>query len=417
MASTDGSQPTPAQGELTPVAELALRSITHMHADPDPYPALRELRELSGVHRIREHTFVVYRHAEAVRVLRSPHACKRDLAGRLPFIDESEGRRSFMLHQDPPDHTRLRRLVARAFTPRALASLDDRIRTLVDGLLDRVAEQGHMDLIADLALPVPCIVICEILGVPAADRHRFTEWTSDATYSLLGNAAPAELKERARRASSALNEYFTALIAERSKKLGDDMLSSMIRMSEDGDRLSSLELLHQSIGLLVAGFETTVGLIGNGMRTLLMNPEQLGRLEADPERMESAVEECLRFEPPIFAVVRVMHEVIELGTERLPAGSLVAVHAAAANRDPRVFADPERFDIERMPGEHLSFGGGSHYCLGAHLARMEARITLSTLLHRFALLKLESEQPVWGRSLFRVLESLPIRFAPRHRER
>jgi pimeloyl-[acyl-carrier protein] synthase len=366
------------------------------------------------VHRVGEKAFAVYRHAEAVRVLRSPHACKRDLAGALPFIDEAEGRRSFMLHQDPPDHTRLRRLVARAFTPRALASLDRRIQTLVDDLLDRVAEQGQMDLIADLALPVPCIVICEILGVPAADRHRFTEWTSDSTYSLLGNAAPADLKERARRASSALNEYFTALIAERSHNLGEDMLSSMIRTAEDGDRLSSLELLHQSIGLLVAGFETTVGLIGNGMRTLLLHPEQLSRLEADPERTESAVEECLRFEPPIFAVVRVMHEALDLGTEQLPAGALVAVHAAAANRDPRAFPDPGRFDIERTPNEHLSFGGGSHYCLGAHLARMEARITLSSLLQRFTLFKLESEEAAWGRSLFRVLESLPIRFAPRH---
>jgi cytochrome P450 len=270
-----------------------------------------------------------------------------------------------------------------------------------------------MDLIADLALPVPCIVICEILGVPAADRLRFTEWTSDATYSLLGSTAPPELQERARRAGSALNEYFSSLIAERSRNLGDDMLSTMIRTAEDGDRLSSLELLHQSIGLLVAGFETTVGLIGNGVRALLLHPEQMARLEADPDLIELAVEECLRFEPPIFAVIRALHEPVELDGQQITPGTLLILHLASANRDPRVFADPDRFDVGRSPNDHVSFGGGSHVCLGAHLARIEARLTLSALLRRFGTLKLESEQPVWGRSLFRVLESLPIQFSSR----
>jgi cytochrome P450 len=315
-----------------------------------------------------------------------------------------------MLQQDPPSHTRLRRLVSRAFTPRAVQSIRGDLRRIVDECLDRVQGKGGMDVIADLALPVPSTLICEMLGVPVADRERFTVWTAEATYGLAAAISPPEVVARARTAGEALAAYFDTLIAERRSKLSNDLLSTLIRAEEEGDRLSPSELISQAIGLLIAGFETTIGLIGNGVRALLLHPDELVKLRAQPQLIASAVDECLRFDGPIALTVRVLHADAEFGGKTIPKNASVWAMLSAANRDPEVFPDPDRFDIERRENHHVAFGGGAHFCLGSHLAHLEAEIAIGSLVQRFPRLKLESETVEWGRSLFRVPASLPISF-------
>ena len=377
----------------------------------DPYPALHRLRELDPVNVTPIGIWRLTRYADVNRLLHDVPAGVRTTDGILPGVDESlNGQREFMLQQDPPTHTRLRRLVSHAFTPRAINALRATIQRVVDDCLDRVAPRGEMDVIADLALPVPATVICEMMGVPIADRDRFTVWTSQATFGLAAPILPPEVLEQARAAGMALADYFQGLIAERRTRLGDDLLSTLIRAEEAGDRLSPSELLSQSIGLLIAGFETTIGLIGNGVRALIRHPAELAKLRARPELAASAVDECLRFEGPIVLTARILHADAEFGGTTIPKDAMVWGMLAAANRDPAAFPDPDRFDIERKPNDHLAFGGGPHYCIGAFLAKTEGQLAIGSLVQRFHDLALESEVVEWGPSLFRVPGRLPIRF-------
>jgi cytochrome P450 len=270
-----------------------------------------------------------------------------------------------------------------------------------------------MDVIADLALPVPATVICEMLGVPVADHDRFAVWTAQATHGLAAPIAPPEVLARARAAGEALAAYFEALITERRVRLSDDILSDLIRAEEEGDRVSGAEMISQAIGLLIAGFETTIGLIGNGVRALLSHPAELAKLRTRPDLIASAVDECLRFDGPIVLTERVLHEEAEFGGKRIPENAVVWAMLAAADRDPEVFPDPDRFDIERTPNEHLAFGGGTHFCLGSHLAHLEAQVAIGALIGRLRALELECERVEWGPSLFRVPGRLPVRFASR----
>jgi cytochrome P450 len=274
-----------------------------------------------------------------------------------------------------------------------------------------------MDLVADLALPVPATLICELLGIPAGDQGRFTQWTADATHGLLTlrGLGDEEMQVRVDEAGMSLVAYFTDLIEERRGNPGDDLLSVLISAEEAGEKLSPLELMSQSIGLLIAGFETTIGLIGNGLTTLIRHPDELEKLRADPGLIVSAVEECLRYSGPILATVRVLHEDAQFGDYVIPVDTEVVALLAAGNRDPEHFDDPERFDVTRYTEgknatPHLSFGGGAHLCLGAHLARLETQIAIGTLVRRFEDLTLLSEKTEWGRSLFRVPGRIPVRF-------
>ncbi len=377
----------------------------------DPFPGLARLREIAPVHRTPVGIWRLTRYDDCLRLLRGVKCGVRTTDGLLPGVDESglDGQRRFMLQQDPPNHTRLRKLVSRAFTPRAVAALGPRTEKVVADCLDRIEAKGSCELIGDLALPVPSTVICEMMGVPAEDRERFTVWTAQATHGLAALMAPPEVLETARQAGAHLGEYFEGLIEERRRNLGDDILSGLIRAEAEGDRLSHDELLSQSIGLLIAGFETTIGLIGNGVRQLLLHPEELARLQADPELIDAAVEECLRFDGPIVLTVRILHEEARFGDATLPRDAMVFAMLAAANRDPEHFPDPDRFDVTRAPNPHIAFGGGAHLCLGAHLARMEARLAIGGLVRRFPELALESDHVEWGPSLFRVPGALPIR--------
>jgi hypothetical protein len=377
----------------------------------DPYPALRHLREHHPVDLTPVGIWRVTRYADVTRLLYDVPTGVRTTDGQLPGVDESlEGPRNFMLQQDPPTHTRLRKLVSSAFTPRAIKALKPRIQAIADECLDKVAARGRMDVIADLALPVPSMMICEMLGVPAGDRERFTVWTAKTTHALASRFLPPEMLAETQAAAMSLANYFQELIDRRRGNLGDDLLSTLMRAEEAGDRLSPLELLSQAIGLLIAGFETTIGLIGNGVRALIRHPDQLARLRANPELIESAVEECLRFDGPIILTSRVLHADVEFGGTVIPKNAQVFGVLAAANRDPAVFTDPEGFDVARQPNEHLAFGGGPHFCLGAYLARIEAQAAIGSLVRRFDDLALVEPTIEWGLSLFRVPARLPITF-------
>ena len=377
----------------------------------DPYPSLARLRALDPVNEMPVGIWRLTRYADVNRLLHDVPAGVRTTDGVLPGVDESlTGQRLFMLQQDPPTHTRLRRLVSSAFTPRAIAALRPQIQRIVDGCLARVAARGAMDVIADLALPVPATVICEMLGVPVADRDRFTVWTSKATLGLASQFLPPETLVEVQAAGMSLAAYFDELIAGRRGHLSDDLLSALIRAEEAGDRLAPPELLSQAIGLLIAGFETTIGLIGNGVRALIRHPAELAKLRARPELAASATDECLRFDGPIILTPRVLHADVEFGRKTLPKDTKVWGMLAAADRDPAVFPEPDRFDIERRPNDHLAFGGGPHFCLGAHLAKLEGEIAIAGLVTRFADLRLVSETVEWGASLFRVPGNLPITF-------
>lgn len=254
-----------------------------------------------------------------------------------------------MLFRDPPDHTRLRALVNRAFTPRVIENLRSRIQQIVEQLLDRAQDAGAMDVIADLAYPLPVTVICDMLGVPPGDRDRIRQWSADVARSLdaIGLPADPEIVERGRSARHALGDYFRGLIPERRKRPQADLLSLLIAAEEQGDRLSEGELLAMCILLFIAGHETTVNLIGNGMLALLRHPEQLTRLRSEPALIQSAVEELLRYDSPVQRTARMTTVGVELGGRKIDEGSMVVAAIGAANRDPAHFADPDRLDISR----------------------------------------------------------------------
>lgn len=377
----------------------------------DPYPMLAHLRATSPIHLTPADIWRVTRYADVDRLLHDSPVGVRTTDGALPGVDESlTGPREFMLQRDPPAHTRLRRLVSRAFTPRAINALQANIERIVGECLDRVAAQGEMDVVADLALPVPSTVICEMMGVPVADRDRFTVWTAQATHALASSFLTPEQLADTQAAAMSLAMYFQDLIAVRREHLGDDILSGLIRAEESGDQLSPTELLSQAIGLLIAGFETTIGLIANGTRALVRHPDQLALLRARPELIKSAVEECLRYDGPIVLTGRVAHEDLVFGDVVIPKNARIWAMLASANHDPEVFANPERLDITRDPNPHLAFGGGEHFCLGAYLARLEAQLAIGALVQRFTDLSLPEASVTWGPSLFRVPGRLPLRF-------
>lgn len=412
MESASASSPTLAPPE--PSREVSWHGVGATLRDlpelDDPYPLLHALRRVAPVNPTPLGVVRLSRHADCVRLLREVKTGVRRRDGTQPRLAPGSQPSEFMLEQDPPNHTRLRKLVSKAFTPRAVEAWRPRARALAGELVGEALAAGEVDLIAGLALPVPSTLICEMLGVPVADRDRFTGWTADATHGLLGALASPETQQRALSAGVALAGYFEALIAERRGRLGDDLLSELIRAEEEGDRLSPNELLIQAIGLLIAGFETTIGLIGNGAVAFARHPEEAAKLRARPELVPNAIEECLRFDGPIGLTIRILHEPASFGGIALAPDTECWAMLWAANRDPERFPDPDRFDVERANArEHLAFGGGAHLCLGAHLARMEAQEALGALVARAPNLELACDAIEWGPSLFRVPGRLPMR--------
>ncbi len=362
--------------------------------------------------------WVLTRYADVVTVLRSPAASSDRAGTMLRFAPPAmrplfEARSNSMINCDAPKHNRLRLLVNKAFTARAVEAMTGNIQRLVDGFLDAVQSRGRMDVIADLAYPLPVTVIAEMLGVPAEDRGQFKHWSDQLAALAAGNPADLGVGDyyRIARSYRELAAYLAGIVARRRIEPHHDLLSALVQAEEAGDRLSEGELYANATLLLVAGHETTTNLIGNGTLALLRHPDQWQRLKADPSLVPQAVEELLRYDSPVQLTTRILKEDLEIGSKRLRAGQIVLLVLGAANRDPEQFADPDRLDVGRTDVKHLSFGLGSHYCLGAPLARLEARIVFETLLRRMPELRLEDEDPQFRDNFnLRGLVKLPVTF-------
>ena len=383
----------------------------------DPYPFYHRLRREDPVHRHPLGFYALTRYDDVALLLRDGRFGKGGyqtlLAARFEGGEEETGAAASMLFTDPPDHTRLRALVSKAFTPRVVETMRPHVQALVDGFLDRVAAGGGMDLIADLAYPLPVTVISELLGVPREETERIKQWSLDLARGLDAIAMPVEPEVivRARAASRAIRRHFQGLIARRRREPRADLLSALIAVEEAGDRLTEGELLATCVLLYVAGHETTVNLIGNGLLALLRHPAQWERLVAEPSAVPAAVEELLRYDGPVHRVGRIPDADVELGGRVIPAGSLVVALLGAANRDPAHFPEPDRLDVGRHPERHLAFGRGIHSCLGAPLARLEAQVALGSLLTRWPRLALATGTLEWrAGATLRGLAALPVRF-------
>jgi cytochrome P450 len=383
----------------------------------NPYPYYQRLRETAPMHLTPLGFYVASRHADIATVLRDKRFGK-DFAGRMsrrhgPAILEEPVYRSmrhWMLQQDPPDHTRLRGLVVRAFTARRVEDMRPRIQEIVDGIIDRVEARGRMDLIADFAFRLPVTVICDMLGIPAEDRELF--FTSSRTGGRLLDPVPLSRAEIEQHNGSnlAAAEYFHRLFELRRREPGEDLTTQLVHAEEHGSKLSNEELTANVILLFGAGHETTVNLIGNGLLALHRNPDQLKLLREDPSLTAGAVEELLRYDSSVQVTGRTtLENVDEIGGIALAKGQSVICLLGSANRDPAVYADPDRLDITRADVRPLSFGGGIHYCLGAQLARIEGEIAIATLLRRLPRLQLDDpEHPDWRQTfVLRGLNALP----------
>jgi len=381
----------------------------------DPYPTYQRLREADPVHHSPLGFWVLTRYEDVVACLRDPRFAKEAIAAfvaaRLGVAPLGIG--LSMLDRDPPDHTRLRGLVSKAFTPRVVEGLRPHIQQIVDGLLDRVEAKGAMDLIEDFAYPLPVIVICEMMGVPVADQERFKGWGLDIARGLDSLLLPpdSDVATRSIAARTALAAYFRELIAERRASPRADLLTGLIAAEEAGDTLSENELLATCILILVAGHETTVNLIGNGSLALLRHPDELRRLRENPGLIGTAVEELLRFDGPVQRTARIPSEDVVVGGHTIAKGEMVMPFIGAADRDPAQFSEPDRLDITRADNRHIAFGWGIHFCLGAPLARLEGQIAINTLVRRLPKLGLATERPEYRQSLtLRGLTTLPVHF-------
>src|ERR1700686_1702888 len=376
----------------------------------DPYPSYQRLRTTDPMHVTSFGAFVASRHAEASLVLRDKRFGK-DYVERTkrrygPQIMEEPIFRSmshWMLQQDPPDHTRLRGLVVKAFTARRVEDMRPRIQQVVDQTLDRIVSQGHMDLIEDFAFRLPVTIICDMLGIPEEHREVFYNSSRDGGRILDPvPMSPAEIAQG--NASNAMAQmYFQQLFELRRKNPGDDLTTQLVQAEEDGSKPPNEELTANIILLFGAGHETTVNLIGNGLLALHRNPDQLALLKANPELINNAIEEFLRYDSSVQLTGRVaLEDIEELGGRKIPKGESVLCLLGSANRAPAVYPDrPDSLDITRPNVRPLSFGGGIHHCLGAQLARIEAEVAISTLLRRLPDLRLDdAENPEWRPTFF-----------------
>eukprot|EP00439_Symbiodinium_sp_Y106_P087671 s1_g207.t1 len=379
----------------------------------DPYPAMNRLRENDPVNLTPVGTWRISRYADVADVFRNAPTSMTLPDGSSPNMDDQDNRgsfREFMLNKDGPDHIRLRRLVLGAFTPRALKNIENQIELIVSEALDKALKEGGMEVVEDLALRVPSRMICRIMGLPEEDIDLFTEWTAMRTNAFFARFLPEEVVVGARKAGEDMADYFEDMIKKRRAQPTDDLLSNLIQSEEDGDRLGDVELAVQAIGLLTAGFETTIGLIGNGTRAFIENPDQSRLLKEQPDLAANAVEECLRFDTPVLFNWRVLTEEYQVGDTLLPNNSVLWMMLGSANHDPLQFDNPDVFDIQRKDVGHISFGGGAHTCLGNQLARMEARNAFRSFCERMPQAKICYDEFQWSDSFFRVMGKMPIEF-------
>ncbi len=395
----------------------------------NPYPSYHQLRSEDPVHWNEGlQAWDLTRYADVLEALRDRRLSADRMvvySGRIPEPMQERMApiirifSNMMLMSDPPSHTRLRSLANKAFTPRVVEGMRFHIQAVVDQLLDDVVPAGRMDVISDLAYPLPATVIAEMLGVAPKDRDQFKEWTDDLAAFLGGIRNIAEIVEVAQRSTLEMIDYLKGIVRECRQNPRDDLISALVAVEEQGDVFSEEELFSMFVLLQIGGHETTTNLIGNGLLALLQNPEEMQKLKDNHSLMTTAVEEFLRYHSPIQSTSRIAMEDLEIGGKRVSKGQRVATYIGAANRDPAQFPDPDRLDITRQENRHLAFAFGPHFCLGAALARLEGEIAVSTVLRRVDQIKLEppfsSEGPLedfpWGANLvFHGLESLPVVF-------
>jgi cytochrome P450 len=376
----------------------------------DPYPLFDILRANAPVFYWEEWgIWFLTRYEDCNNLLRDNRLGRGEM---LSFPDAEkalwEMMSEWMLTQNPPDHTRLRGLVHKAFTPRIVEQMRENIQVITNGLLDKVQANGRMDLIADLAYPLPVTVIARMFDVPEQDYALFHGW-SNALGRTLDYTDDSTIYENGAKAAEEFIAYLQELVAERRANPGKDLLSALIQAREAGDSLTESELYATCTLLLTAGHETTINLIGNGTLALLRNPEQLAQLRENPGLMKTAVEELLRYDSPVQATGRVVYEDVEVGGLTLKPRAQVNFMLGAANHDPARFDNPHQLDLSRQPNPHLAFGSGIHYCLGAPLARLEGQIAFATLLERMPDLRLEIDEPKYRDNfILRGLEALPV---------
>jgi cytochrome P450 len=406
---------------------LLLRLLLTPEGRADPYALYRQLRDTAPVLRTSFGPVVVSRYDDCIAALRDPRLGRGTAlraAGEAPTLGfagldvDPEQRAAFferagnnMLFADPPDHTRLRRLVSRAFTPQRIDALRPAVEAMVDGYLDEMLEARDVDVMAVLAFPLPVTVIGELVGVPAADRAGFQPLVRAGTAAL----DPATDVAALRAATAAMDEmraYFARLVAARRAAPGADLLSGLVAARDAGDALDDDEVVATAILLFAAGFETTTNLIGNGLLALLRHPDQLDRWRRDPTLSRAAVEELLRWDSPVQLNMRTALEPADIAGEPLARGDTVIILQGGANRDPARFDDPERLDVGRPDNAPLSFGWGIHHCLGANLARMEGEVVFNALLRRCRTIDADTDEPHWRPTLtLRGLSTLPVSVA------
>jgi cytochrome P450 len=384
----------------------------------NPYDQYRRLREARPVHQSPLGPWTLTRYEDCSRLLRDPSTSVQDENATESrrselFPDDEERRRRgslAILNLDPPDHTRIRRLVSKAFTPRRIETLLPRVRELVDSMLDTGEPAGQIDVIRDLAFPLPFAVISEMLGMPEADRDKLRGWSHTLVKTLEPLLTEEDVPE-VLAAGDAMVEHISEAIEWKRRAPADDLLSAMIAAEEEGDRLSTEELRAQVILLFIAGHETTVNLIGNGTLALLRNPDQLALLRRQPDVMGNGIEELLRYDSPVQFTRRIALQPIEIDELTIEPGSFIFTILGAANHDPEHFGPTaDLLDLTRREApHHISFGGGIHHCLGAVLARAEAKVAIGTLVARYPDLALAADTPAWnGRLVLRGLDELPV---------
>ncbi len=409
-------QPRPTLNDTSPLDPATVA---------DPYPRYQQLREQDPVHWHQGiNCWVLTRYTDVLAALRDQRLSSDQMSaftGRLPEAASEKIQplirlfSDMMLMSDPPDHTRLRLLANKAFTPRVVVRMRSHIQATIEGLLDGIEDDsrqdGQMDVIEDLAYPLPAIVISEMLGVPVKDRDQFKIWSGDLA-AFLGNIRMvAETAEIAQRSALELSDYLRKIISQRRLEPQEDLISALVAAEEEGDTFSEAELFSMCILLMMAGHETTTNLIGNGLLALLQNRDQLEKLRAGPGMIETAVEELLRYDSPIQSAGRIATADVVLGGKRIDKGQRVTMILGAANRDPERFSNPDRLDIAREDNRHLSFGFGPHFCLGAALARLEGQIAISAVVQRWPELRLAGHELDWRYNpAFRGLISLPVAF-------
>lgn len=379
----------------------------------DPYPALNQLREQHRVNLTPVGTYQVTRFDDVKSLFKDANTSMTLANGESPNFHASDERgsfREFVLNMDDEAHLRLRKLLYKSFNARVVKRYEIEAENIVESTLERALANGGMDIIANLAKLVPSQIVCRIMGVPEEDREIFARWTAARTNAFFAKFLPEDVIQSLVQAGNEMADYFDEMVKERRKNPQDDFVSELIRAEEEGDRLTDGEVVVQAIGIIVAGFETTIGLIGNGTRALIEHPDQMALLRDRPELITKCIEECLRYDTPILFNWRVLREPFQLGDAVIPEDAVIWQMLACANRDPRNFSDPDRFLIERNDVAHQSFGGSPHFCLGNMLAKVEARIALGKFAEKTKELKLEPGATEWSQSFFRVLGSYPVTF-------